>query len=84
MPALERYRQNKGKLVEEKENDFSSINNQVEESCENTGTVVVKDNIVPVNETGTMLERHFDECEDYEEAVNRFVSISFICSVSTA
>lgn len=49
---------------------------------ENTGTVVVKDNIVPINETGTMLERQFEECEDYEEAVNRFVFQLKIFSVN--
>lgn len=47
-----------------------------EEEELNLGTVVINkdsnsNNIVPINETGTMVEHQYDE-DGYEEAVNRF------------
>lgn len=47
----------------------------------NLGTVVINNNnannIVPINETGTMVEHQYDD-DGYEEAVNRFVFYIFL------
>lgn len=53
----------------EKENHHFTINVEVENEVEYTGTVVVKDAVYPVNDTGTMLERQFDQGDSYGEAV---------------
>lgn len=49
----------------------------ISEPNDPTGTVVIKDS-VSMNETGTMLEKEFDQEEGYDDAVSRFVFIILI------